>query len=407
MSSYKDDMDTSKDNRSNREKNDRKISSQLNSSLEDMGISVSEDLINRTLEAVKKQEAAPIKTEKDGQEESISFGNRTKKKAISWYKYARIIAGAAAAVFVVVVGWNAIGGLENVNRDLSTGMSAQESTNADNAAAEVVTPAQDSGSALYDTDKSMENSGTGNAPSNQTEAERNGTAKEDSADSSENQNNCEENSSAKKNTGKQSASAQQDTSEALPDKDNKASDQTGDMDSARLGIKAGIGDTKTEEPSVGESKLAKAAPEEDLVGGLGIAPSVTKIPDQVYGISELSFRSIFLGSPEKAEYIKITDKTTQTSVTLTSQEKIKSFYDIMDQFHFTSKAQISYVYKYTIEAVDLKSQQNSYTMAIGDSICVSYIFGEVAANSCYDTGDMQKLISYLEELLQENGGKGN
>ncbi|MDF2541100.1 MAG: hypothetical protein K0S47_818 [Herbinix sp.] len=75
---------------------DRKIKSHLNTSLEKDGISVSEDLINRTLEAIRKQENTP--------KEDIIPQKVARKP---WSRYVRSVAGVAAAAVVLLVGYQA------------------------------------------------------------------------------------------------------------------------------------------------------------------------------------------------------------------------------------------------------------------------------------------------------------
>ena len=76
---------------------DKKIKSHLNASLDFSGISVSEDLINRTLEAINKQPAEQ------------PLAEDSSKKVIAWNRYIRAFAGVAAAVIVVVVGYGLAG----------------------------------------------------------------------------------------------------------------------------------------------------------------------------------------------------------------------------------------------------------------------------------------------------------
>ena len=78
---------------------DMKIKSHLNDSLEMSGISVSEDLINRTLEAIKKQPVEIVN----------HIDSDSKVKIIPWTRYIRTVAGVAAAVIVVVVGYQLAG----------------------------------------------------------------------------------------------------------------------------------------------------------------------------------------------------------------------------------------------------------------------------------------------------------
>lgn len=75
------------------------IKSHLNASLELGGISVSEDLISRTLDAIKLKEAEVLDVGKDDMDY---------KKPIHLYKYTRTLVTLAAAALILVVGLNAI-----------------------------------------------------------------------------------------------------------------------------------------------------------------------------------------------------------------------------------------------------------------------------------------------------------
>ena len=85
------------------EQNEWNIKSHLNTSLDMDGISVSEDLINRTLEAIKKQSQETSNPLPQVQEE------KPEKKVIPWYHYARNIAAVAAAGLILVLGINGLG----------------------------------------------------------------------------------------------------------------------------------------------------------------------------------------------------------------------------------------------------------------------------------------------------------
>lgn len=75
------------------------IKSHLNASLEAEGISISEDLINRTLKAIKQQEAENLDTDKRYKEN---------EKPISFYRNIRTLITVAAAALILVAGLNAI-----------------------------------------------------------------------------------------------------------------------------------------------------------------------------------------------------------------------------------------------------------------------------------------------------------
>jgi hypothetical protein len=95
-------------NYNEKEKNDKierdelNIKSHLNTSLDLSGISVSEDLINRTLVAIKEQSSS---SKNEVTKTSII---EPTKKIIAWNRYIRSFAGVAAAVVIVAVGYNLV-----------------------------------------------------------------------------------------------------------------------------------------------------------------------------------------------------------------------------------------------------------------------------------------------------------
>jgi negative regulator of sigma E activity len=89
----------------NMEIDELNIKSHLNTSLDMEGISVSEDLINRTLEAIRKQSQETKTTvataPTEVKEEPVS---KTERKVIPWTRYIRNFAVVAAACLILIVG---------------------------------------------------------------------------------------------------------------------------------------------------------------------------------------------------------------------------------------------------------------------------------------------------------------
>lgn len=89
----------------NMEIDELNIKSHLNTSLDIDGISVSEDLINRTLEAIRKQSqetkttvaAAPVEVKEEP-------ASKMERKVIPWTRYIRNLAVVAAACLILIVG---------------------------------------------------------------------------------------------------------------------------------------------------------------------------------------------------------------------------------------------------------------------------------------------------------------
>ena len=118
----------------NMENDELNIKSHLNTSLDLEGISVSEDLINRTLDAIRKQsqEAAdPVKIEQD---------QKPERNVIPWFKYARNIAVVAAAGLVLVLGMNNIGQMGSKKDEAGTSKEKGNGITYDMAATEQAAP---------------------------------------------------------------------------------------------------------------------------------------------------------------------------------------------------------------------------------------------------------------------------
>ncbi|NLP34371.1 MAG: hypothetical protein GX359_04150 [Clostridiales bacterium] len=79
---------------------DMNIKSHLNTSLEMSGISVSEDLIQRTLQAIKEQQSTTIEQEQNGENKYV--------KITSWNRYARGLTGVAAAALILFAGYHIV-----------------------------------------------------------------------------------------------------------------------------------------------------------------------------------------------------------------------------------------------------------------------------------------------------------
>lgn len=92
------------------------IKSHLNTSLDMEGISLSEDLINRTLNAIKQQEAKPLMVDK---------ADLQIKKPIPLYRHTRTWITVVAAVLILVVGLNAAKMLGNMGMKKDMAQSEQ------------------------------------------------------------------------------------------------------------------------------------------------------------------------------------------------------------------------------------------------------------------------------------------
>jgi hypothetical protein len=320
------------------------IKSHLNTSLDLSGISVSEDLINRTLAAIKEQ---PVEN-KDPKSGSEELG----KKIIPWGRYVRGFAGVAAAVLIVAVGYNVIkqepfGSQKN---NASTGTELQEKTMVGTISEE-------------ETNQNFSASSTEDAATSETASE---DAKEDANDNSA---------------------------------EIAATDVTEEEAAIQYTITA---DTFTKDAKIGASGMeGEAGSLAEEAGSTDPAePKLSASLRNSNGAALFSFREIFLPDPTTAEYITITNEANQTSITLTEQVEILDFYTVMDTHQFTSGVENTANQNYTVE---LKSPEPEalYTLFVGDNLTVRYLEGDVVVENSYDAVDKVLLKQNLDELYQK------
>jgi hypothetical protein len=125
------------------------IKSHLNTSLDLSGISVSEDLINRTLAAIKEQSVSS----KD--EVTKTSTTEPTKKIIAWNRYIRGFAGVAAAVIIVAIGFNIIQQMP-IGMKKSEKAAMPELTSMDNSTDMVAESAPAEENQIFDANVAME-----------------------------------------------------------------------------------------------------------------------------------------------------------------------------------------------------------------------------------------------------------
>jgi len=330
------------DKQNDLEMDDMNIKSNLNTSLDVSGISVSEDLINRTLEAIKRQPTEQSVNQTDAKDFS--------KKVISWNKYVRGFAGVAAAVLIVVVGYNAMSQL-NIGSSKSGSDSSQplDNTSANDIMME---GAAESNSSLATSEKADLDVAF-DASSTDMAVEE---PKDDSIAESAPQYTI-------------TADAITMTDEAETYGDNGQTEVTGADGEA--------GTTESMEP---QAKLS----------------TTLRNGDQT---ALLTFRDIFLPAPEQAEYIMITDEINGTAVTLTDQVQILEFYTLMDQHQFTYGTEDTANQNYTVE---VKSPEEAlYTLIVGKNITVRYAQGDTVSQSIYLAVDEVLFKQNLDEFYKK------
>ncbi len=313
------------------------IKSHLNTSLDLSGISVSEDLINRTLAAIKEQ---TISSEEVTKTDDLA----PSKKIIAWNRYIRGFAGVAAAVLIVVIGYNFI-------QQMPLGMKKAENT----AMPETLTaldssaqaPAQEAAPAeenqIFDANLSMKES----EDIQYTITAEAGALAEEKSDGT-----FGEGTTGNEGAEKSEMSALNGASEDM--------------------------NQNIESP---QEFVARSTDSDEMV---------------TYG-----FRDIFIPSPEQAEYITILEHKNSISITLTKATDIKAFYDLMDHHQFTGAGDISLSDpNYTVE---MNSPQlgTLYTMLVGSNLTVRYTQSDNMVEKIYNAVDDTVLKQELEDFIME------
>lgn len=366
-----------KDKKNNNiENDDMNIKSHLNASLDLSGISVTEDLINRTLEAVKKnsseQKTAGYRTAAQktsvrpgtaGTKGNLEAGHR---KIILWNRYTRTFAGVAAAAIVVIAGY----GL------MSSGLFSGRMK--DN---------MNSGTAMMAENNSAPEEAAGNSTLEAAEQE----VRDDVSITSE-------------EIDTSSSPAADDT-----DSGNKSTIQ---FDSVQYSIKADMEkeasgsdtDSGDDDEIYGASPAGSAGGGADgYAGGRNAAsPEASSGEADRKGTeaqSVLSFRDIFPADPAKAQLITITDEVSRTFIKLATRSEIDDFYKLMDQqqFVYAKEADINFDYSIVMTA---DPENINYTMLIGKHIAVIDTLAETTGQSLYDPVDEVGLKQSIKEFFE-------
>lgn len=376
------------------------IKSHLNDSLELSGISVSEDLINRTLLAIKKQtELQAVAEINESQSESNTENqisaiklNQTEeakeqkasdKKVIHWNRYVRAFAGVAAAMVVVAVGYGLAsngafsGYMASSSKDQSYDMATKEAAD-ENKQADISESAT-----IFQGEEAV---GNALAP-NESES-------------------------------KVDTSLNADYGDAVPGKEAELDPNSppsagggGNSTGANLGVEAPQYSIVAKVPAATSKADSKESGSSDSsTGSVGsdgndssslrsTAPSMKKS----LTIQEitLSFQDIFLADPTQASTFTITDEINHVTVSLTKREDIQSFYTLMEKHQFTYGDQTGDSTNYTIELVTPEPSMNLYTMYIGTDIVVDYSDNATTSHSVYTTTNLSELTTAIEEFCQK------
>ncbi len=331
-----------KDNNEKIEFDELNIKSHLNDSLDLSGISVSEDLINRTLAAIKEQS---LSNEDEATNTSIT---KSTKKIVSWNRYVRGFAGVAAAVVIVVVGYNLI-------QSIPIGMKKSNDT-----AKPEMAVTMDSAAGIASTERIAEE------------------------DDNQSFNTFEVNE--KPDDVQYTITAEVGALEE-PYEDNGSSD---DLFEGAL--------TKEVVPSTTDEDFNNDSQSIASTQELGAAAFDTG--DRII----YNFRQIFIPTPEQAEYITISDNQSETSIKLTQPDDIEAFYFVMDSYQYSNSGNDSLIDpNYSVE-MNSPELGTLYTILVGRNLTVSYIQGTDTVENTYyiveDAEFKQDLAEFFEEHLE-------
>jgi hypothetical protein len=335
------------DNRNNDKKtkyDDMNLKEHLNTSLDLDGISVSEELFQRTLAAIKEQQVQ--REEHGGAEGEEKFG----RKIVSWNRYVRGLAGVAAALILVVVGYNVVKQMPIVKN---------ETTSMDEAAPEANLMMDQSASEEERTNMAVEAPAAASATADTSAKE----AKQ--AESEEN-------------------------SEYSIAADNFA--EEGNDAAAKLDES----DTNTGQEGIDGETMITMIPNEVKTHDFSTTLRGADASAVTY-----TLRNILLLTPEEAEYITISNNISGNSITLTALEDIQAFYLIMDTHQFTDGGQEEADEEdYTVEMKNTNTQA-LYTMYLGSNLLVRCIQGDNVTENVYYPDDGTLLKHDIETFLQE------
>jgi len=321
----------------NIELDDIKIKSHLNTSLDLNKISISEDLINRTLEAIRMQPS----TENSKSEDDLKFKD-VQKKVIPWNRYARSIVGVAAAALVVLVGYNVMKSLPNVN------IGFQKNATSDYQ--------NDENSAMEESQADTELSILSENESTSAEAPEAGSAGTLGITASE-----------YTITGN---GAMQDGTEYK---------------------------VETE-----ESDLATEAEEErvntDVTDSAKIGLSTAKDTGEP---QILTFQNICVLTPEQLKSVTITNQEKGTTISLTDQIEILDFYSMMEKHTFTYTTEGSAIWYYGVDLISPLPEEALYTLLVGESVTVRYRNGEEINDNTYKSTNDQAFKLDLDKFFEE------
>lgn len=373
----------SKINYSEYENDDLNIKLHLNTSFDLSGIHISEELINKTLGAIKEREQEELK-------------NQRRSKKISLYKYAYRIAGACAAVLVVAAGIHFMGTTGGKKADLNnsdlfvafdTSLDASSNTTGNSAE-------KKDGNAYTASVGEMEMQSSSEAPK---EAEQ--PLSDDTALSFAEADNGQSEKNLK--------SALQENADASV---VEGTDNTGTEASSDIKTEAGNGMKSASQGSEIESSKEEAADNRDMAAEdqgtrkdtEGNAKKDAVLLFRGVETDDIAFRDIFLADPQQAEYIQIKDVDNNSVIKLKNQEQILDFYSIMENYKYSKGTDAPVTQSYVIEVKSQQTEEVLYTLEIGDAITISKKAGNEISEMNYMVDDEEALIQSINSFYLRN-----
>lgn len=408
-----------KDNKDNNK--EQNIKDYLNDSLELDGINVSEDLINRTLNAIKQQDAK----EKENEELDSHLNNQDRplnkqedkspvtavsKKIIIWNKYVRRFAGAAAAVLVIFACFGMM--------RLLPGIGGKKSMSTDQAAYDAAEEKGSTSKNDSDTASGTAN-GLGSAAGNKADtADKSDTYRnKDAASGTEpEQAQKDSNHQALQSSGKNEVVPSGTSNHGKTSADKTASQNNTETYADASEKKSTSGNEKTKTADLINNENVASAPltsSKKVASGSGAGPDTTETPNQNTAdmaprltfsnpnSTALKFSSICKATSGETAYIRITDSVSNTSITLISEAQIQEFITCMEKYQFKTQKLSSGESSFTIDIECPYAVPNHYSLSIGNSLTLKYSVDKQVTESSYGITDYEKLKEDLNGLMKK------
>jgi hypothetical protein len=286
-----------------------------------------------------------------------------------------------------VVGINSIGDLNESEKNMNTSLVNEVAAGDGAGAPSAVTPQ------AGNNDNAIENETSNtSADKSATTLDKGATSKSDSTSKNQKKSTKTSNGDSGKSTD---YSNNNDIEEDNTDRAERVQNADADKDNSQnttMRFRASMLPDTT-----GTVDNSNKAVSNEMTGSQEDSQMITAEP--TIGITYLSFSNIFMPTPQKADYIKITNMINNDSILLNDQEDVQYFYTVMGQYQFTKGTQAPTSSKYTIEAANLQSPGETYTMSIGDNISVNYTLGDAITNNYYTTDNLTRMNADLGALF--------